>query len=148
MPSVGLGAFRRIDNLLRLMRYLSHAAAAKAPDSPYITSGENDHAGPTNPGSSLFERWTAEDSELTLVVTKMERDLRRATHSPRSIERREDRDKRILEQYAGWPAAKVALWEDLSAQSIRDIRRKAGVDQHGLQGPAARPLPAQGQLAV
>lgn len=119
----------RIDNLLRLMRYLSHAAGAKAPDSPYITSGESDHDGPTNPGSSLFERWISDDSELSLVVTKMERDLRRATHSPRSIEHKEDRDKRILGQYPGWPAAKVGLWEDLSAQAIRDIRRKAGYDQ-------------------
>lgn len=119
----------RIDNLLRLMRYLSNAAAAKAPDTPYITSGESEHHGPRDMGETLFAKWTAEDSDLTLVVTKMERDLRRATHSPGAIERKEDRDKRILRDYAGQVAAKVAVWEDLSPQAIRDIRKKAGVDQ-------------------
>lgn len=118
-----------IDNLLRVMRFLSHAHAAKAPDSPYITSGEGEQHGPSSPGTSLFERWTADDSELSLVVTKMERDLRRATHSPGSVEHKEDRDRRIVKAYVGWHASKVALWEDMSPQAVRDLRKKAGVDQ-------------------
>lgn len=124
----------RIDTLLNLMRYLSHASAARAMDAPRIKSASDTQA-PTVPGESLFDRWTSPTSELALVIAKMERDLKRATHSPGAVERKEDRDKRIVAQYAGIHASHVAVWEDLSPQAVRDIRKKAGVDQ--VEGRAA-----------
>lgn len=125
----------RIDNILRLMRYLSHAPAAKAPDSPYITRGEAEYAGPRDVGQTLYERWIAEDSELSLLVLKMEQELKRATHSPRSTpEHAHEFAARVVKEHKGVHYAVAAKLENVHPTYIRKIRVKAGVPaQYGVE---------------
>lgn len=117
----------RIDNLLRLMQYLSHAPAAKAPDAPQVHSGKSSTQAPTMPGRTLFDKWTAEDGELALLVAKMERDLRSATHSPRSQpEDAIDFAKRVVAEHEGKHYAEAAERENVHKTHIWKIRVKAG----------------------
>lgn len=125
----------RIDTLLNLMRYLSHAPAARAMDRPQVHGGEP-NLEPRSPGESLFDRWTAEDSPLALVVAQMEQELKRATHAPRSQpEHAHEFAARVVKEHRGVHYAIAAKIENVHPTYIRKIRVKAGVPaQYGVEG--------------
>lgn len=118
-----MNLLREIADVLIRMKMLSEGKAGTAPDAVRGRLSEPDHT-PRLAGGSLFEEYAGNDGELTRLVYRMQRDLQRATHSRGGAEHREDRDKRIIKDYQGWPATKVAEWERLGHQTVRDIRRR------------------------
>lgn len=62
--------------------------------------------------------------ELRLTLYRAERDLNRYKRGRESIVDKEDRDRRIIEDYVGWPAVKVAVFVDLSQSQVRRIREQ------------------------
>lgn len=120
----GMSLLRAIGLILGEMRMLSEGRAGTAPDAVRGRLSEPDYTPRLN-GGSLFDEYTGEDGELTRLVYRMQRDVERHKKGGRKAEMKEERDKRILEKYEGWPATKVAEWEGLSQTSVRRIRESA-----------------------
>ena len=62
--------------------------------------------------------------ELRLTLYRAERDLDRYKRGRAAVEDKEDRDKRIIEEYVGQPAVRVAIFVDLSQSQVRRIREQ------------------------
>ena len=119
-----MNLLREVAQVLIEMKHLANGRAGRPPDAVRVTDSEPDYT-PRSDGKTLFEEYAGPEGELTRLVYRMQRDLHRFKHS-RGVERKEDRDKRIVEEYRGWPATKVSEWENLSHTSIRRIREQAG----------------------
>lgn len=119
---------REINKVLHMMRFLSEGRAGASPDAVRTQPSEPDYS-PRMAGESLYEQYAGEMGELRRLLYKMQHDLQRARFSPGQKEIKEERNQRIVRDYEGWPAAKVAVWEDLSISTIRDIRQREGRTQ-------------------
>ena len=122
-----MNLLREVAQVLVEMKHLANGRTAKSFDAPRVADSEPDYT-PRNDGKTLFEEYAGEDGELTRLVYRMQRDLHRFKHS-RGVERKEDRDKRIVVEFVGWSPTKVAEWEGMSEANVRRIRAAAGVNQ-------------------
>ena len=124
----GMGLIRAIGLILGEMRMLSEGRAGTAPDAVRGRLSEPDYTPRLN-GGSLFDEYAGEDGELTRLVYRMQRDVERHKKGGRKPEMKEERDKRIVADYEGWPATQVAEHERMSEANVRRIRQSAGVGQ-------------------
>jgi hypothetical protein len=117
----------RVFHLLRLMRYYDGGAPSRSIVVYEARNAERAGEPPDPTRDGLYEQYAGPYGELTRVIERMERDVQRAHKGGRLTEDKEDRNARIITEYVGWAAGKVAVFEDLSVTQVREIRRMAGV---------------------
>lgn len=117
----------KVRNLLLMMRYFDGGAPSNGIMFREARNAERSGEPPDPTRDGLYEQYAGPYGELTRVIERMEADVQRAHKGGRRTEDKEDRNARIIEEYVGWEATKVAAFEDLSVTQVREIRRVAGV---------------------